>query len=250
MKMSRTKSMLALATGAVFVGSAAQASVTPAPSLVLVSPPYTAGQLADDPSLAGYCTYDVQVIVSSATAQDRWASGDLHAQLSSGTFYIPPAGDQNALQIPAVRNATGSRYLQVDTMVDVPIFNATRTTVLGKSTFAAASQQGPFFPSNGSNFHTGDPNGTTFEPANSMTLVDVAWGDVNAASQVAGSNGTFTIARLTVKIGATGTFLGRVGSTGNPSNPVSFTYILGVPEPTSVALLGMGLGAVALRRRK
>jgi hypothetical protein len=252
MKMSRTKSMLALASGAVFVGSAAQASVIPVPTLVPVAPPYTAGQLADDPSLAGFCTYDIQVVVSSATGQDRWASGDLRAQLSpGGMFYIPPATDSNQLQAPGTRNATGSRYLQVDTMVDVPIFNATRTTILGKSTFAPASQNGAVFPSNGSNFpDASDPNGTAFEPANDMRLVDVAWGDVQAALQPAGSNGTFTIARLTFKVGSSGTFIGRVGSTGNPSNPVTFTYIVGVPEPTSVALMGIGLGAVALRRRK
>jgi len=251
MKMSRTKSMLALASGTVLAGTAAQASVTPLPNLVLVSPPYTAGQLADDPSLSGFCTYDIQVVVSSATAQDRWASADLRAQLSpGGMFYIPPTTDSNGLQIPAVRNATGTRYLQVDTMVDVPIFNATRTTILGKSTFAPASQSGTVFPSNGSNFHIGDPNGTVFEPANDMTLVDAAWGDVNANLQPAGSNGTFTIARLTLKLGSQGTFIGRVGSTANPSNPVTFTYVLVTPEPTSVALMGLGLGAVALRRRK
>lgn len=247
--MSRTKSMLALASGAVLAGTAAQASVLPGP-LVLV--PYTAGQLADDPTLANFQTYDIQVIVSSATAQDRWASADLRAQLSpGGMFYIPPDQDANGLQIPAVRNATGSRYLQVDTMVMVPIFNATRTTILGKSTFAPASQVGTVFPSNGSNFiDQNDPNATAFEPANDMRLVDAAWGDVNAAGQPAGSNGTFTIARLTFKVGSSGTFIGRVGSTGNPSNPVTFTYLVVIPEPTSVALMGLGLGAVALRRRK
>lgn len=266
--MSRTKSMLALASGAVFAGAAAQASVTPLPGPTLVGmTPYAGtvgtgqtgtnlgGAATDDPSLntpPGWCTYDIQVVVSSATGQDRWASADLRASLGAGgMFYIPPAQDSNALQIPAVRNAVGSRYLQVDTMVMVPIFNATRTTILGKSTFAPASQNGVVFPSNGANFpDANDPNGTAFEPANDMRLVDVAWGDVNAAQQPAGSNGTFTIARLTVKSGSTGTFLGRVGSTANPSNPVSFTYVLGIPEPTSVALMGIGLGAVALRRRK
>jgi hypothetical protein len=251
--MSRTKSMLALATGAVFIGSAAQASVTPLGNLVSVAPPYTAGQLADDPTLANFCTYDIQVVVDSSAGQDRFASADLRAQLAAGgMFYIPPSGDGNFLQIPSVRNATGSRFLQVDTFVDVPIFNATRGGILGKSKFAPASQSGVIFPSNGSNFiDENDPNGTAFVPANDMLLVDVAWGDSAAALQAAGSNGTFTIARLTVKSGSTGTFIGRVGSTLNPNNPITFTYILGVvPEPTSVALMGLGLGAVALRRRK
>lgn len=272
--MSRTKSILALASGAVFAGSAAQASVTPFPTAtspagsptLLAQTTYSGtagagatgtnlgGAATDDPNLntpPGWCTYDIQIVVSSATIQDRWASADLRAVLGTGMFYIPPSQDSNGLQIPAVRNAVGSRFLQVDTMVMVPIFNATRTTILGKSTFAPASQTGVIFPSNGANFpDQNDPNGTAFEPANDMKIVDAAWGDVNAASQTAGSNGTFTIARLTVKAGSTGTFLGRVGSTANPSNPVSFTYVLGIPEPTSVALMGIGLGAVALRRRK
>jgi len=251
-KMSRTKSMLALATGAVFVSTAAQASVVPQPSLVLVSPPYTAGQLADDPNLANFCTYDIQVIVNSSAGQDRWASADLRAQLApGGMFYIPPSGDSNTLQLPSVRNATGSRFLQVDTFVDVPVFNATRGGILGKSKFAPVSQSGEVFPSNGSNLlDPNDPNGTAFVPANDMTLVDVAWGDSAAALQAAGSNGTFTIARLTVKNGSQGTFIGRVGSTLTPNAPITFTYFLVVPEPTSMALMGLGLGAVALRRRK
>jgi len=242
-KMSRTKSMLALATGAVFVGTAAQATVVPidaGPSgkgFVLVNPPYTAGQLADDPNLANFCTYDLQVIVNSSAGQDRWASADLRAQLAAGgMFYIPPSQDSNFLQVPGIRNATGSRFLQVDTFVDVPVFNATRGGILGKSKFAPASQSGEVFPSNGSNLlDPNDPNGTAFVPANDMLLVDVAWGDSAAALQAAGSNGTF---------------IGRVGSTLTPNAPITFTYFLVVPEPTSMALMGLGLGAVALRRRK
>jgi len=243
--MPRTKSILALAGGAGLANGAALASVIPAPNLAFV--PYTAGQLADDPTLVNFNTFDIQVVVSS----DRYSSADLRARLApGGAFYIPPSQDSNAIQIPFLRNATGSRYLQVDTMVMAPIFNATRTIILGKSTFAPASQPRLIFPSNGSNFlDTNDPNGTAFEPANDMSLIDVSWADVPDVQQPGTSNGTFTIARLTIKVGSSGTFIGRVGSTGNPTHDVSFTYIFGVPEPASVSLMAAGLGAIALRRK-
>src|SRR5204862_3298950 len=70
-RMSRRKSILALASCAAFNGTLAYGSVTPLyPSgtyfdnIPLV--PHTAGQLADDPTLANYCTYDIQVVVDSS----------------------------------------------------------------------------------------------------------------------------------------------------------------------------------------
>jgi hypothetical protein len=223
------------------------------------NPQTSAGALSDDPSLANYCIYDIQVIVSSASGQDRWASADLWALLGvGGSFYIPPSSggvptDSNYLQAPGVRNLAGQRFLQADSMVMSPVGSASRGGILGKSTFAPASQSGAVFPSNGSNFFdANDPNGTAFEPANDMRLIDVAWGDATALLQPASSNGTFTIARLAIKSGSAGTFIGRVGSTLTPSQPVSFTYIVdpAIPEPASALLVSLGLGAIALRRRK
>jgi len=256
--MSRGKSILALAAAASLAGSVSDASVIPAATSVFqwTTVPHTAEQLADDPNLANYCTWNFQVVVSSATAQDRFASADIRMNIGPiGKFYIPPSNDSNSLQIPSVRNTIGQRYLQVDTMVNVPIFNATRTTVLGKSAFAPFTQVGAVFPSNGSNFHVGDPNGTTFEPANDMTMIDVAWGDINALNQPAASDGTFTIGLLTISKNwlpyfGSGYMLGRLGSTGNPSNPTSFTIFFFGPDPASVAIMAAGLGALALRRTK
>src|SRR6476661_3342858 len=110
--MNRAKSILALASGAALIGSAADASVIPYPTLVPV--PHTAEQVADDPLLANYCMFDLQVVVSSATIQDRWASAGLRAQLKTGKFYIPPSNDSNRLQIPSVRETPGLRFLQMD----------------------------------------------------------------------------------------------------------------------------------------
>jgi hypothetical protein len=268
MKMSRTKSMLALAAGSVFAGSAAQASVTPLPNLVPVAIPSSTGtyaqagspqvggsQGADDAALAGFCTYDIQVVVSSTSSSiDRFSSADLRAQLGiGGMFYIPPSNsgaptDSNVIQVAGTRNAVGKRYLQVDTMIMVPSVSS-GISIQNKSTFAPASQTGQVFPSNGSNlFDQASPNQTAFLPANDMSLVDSSW-TVNVPNNTP-TSGTFTIARLTIKQGSSGTFIGRIGSLLAPSNPVTFTYVLGVPEPTSVALMGLGLGAVALRRRK
>jgi len=258
--------MLALAAGTVFAGSAAQASVTPLPNLVLVASPSSTGAYAqtgspsvgglqgtDDATLSGYCTYDIQVVVSSATAVDRFSSADLRAQLGSGgMYYIPPNSDSNFIQPTTTRNAVGKRFLQVDTMVMIPS-SSSGIGIFGKSAFAPSGVTTPTMPSNGSNFlDPNDPNQTTFEPANDMSLVDAAW--TTSVPNNTPTTGTFTIARLTIKNGATGTFIGRVGSLLTPSSPVSFTYFLGgvavTPEPTSVALLGLGIGAVALRRRK
>jgi len=213
-------------------------------------------QGADDATLAGYCTYDIQVVVSSASGTDRFSSADLRAQLGNGgMYYIPPAvgglpTDSNYVQAVGTRNAVGKRFLQVDTMVMIPNVSS-GIGIFGKSAFAPAGVTTPTMPSNGSNFFdANDPNMTAFEPANDMSLVDAAW--TTTVPNTTPTAGTFTIARLTVKNGSTGTFIGRIGSLLTPSSPVSFTYFLGgaIPEPTSVALLGLGLGAVALRRRK
>jgi hypothetical protein len=257
--------MVALAAGSVLSGTATQASVIPLPNLVPVVIPSGTGsysqagspgvggfQGTDDPSLSGYCTYDIQVVISSASGVDRFASADLRAQLSAGgQFYIPPSNDSNFVQPVAARNSAPTRFLQVDTMIMVPGVSSA-IAIFGKSAFAPMSQTGAVMPSNGSNLlDPYIPNGTVFEPANSMRLVDASW--VTPNSNVTPTTGTYTIARLTFKMeaGEQCTFIGRVGHYLNPSTPVSFTYIVGVvPEPTTVGVFCLATGSIALRRRR
>ena len=42
--------------------------------------------------------------------------------------------------VSPLRNSPGFRFLQDDTFITVPVFNMTRTTILGKSFYAPASQ--------------------------------------------------------------------------------------------------------------
>jgi hypothetical protein len=50
---------------------------------------YVAGA-TDDPTLANYCIFDLRVVVSSASGQDRWAYADLRMQLRAIELPIQP----------------------------------------------------------------------------------------------------------------------------------------------------------------
>jgi len=245
-KMSRTKalSILAGAVGTVLTSSAHAAMVVTYAQVPLSSTALT-GATTDDANLNNYDVYDLQVILTNGS---QFSSGDVRAKLSTGKFYIPPANDQNVPQ--TLRNTAPNRYLKADNMVIAPNFK-TGTTVLGASKFSPTPSAGAVFPSNGSNFFDpADPDGTATLPANDQMLVDAAWGPPLPATTIA--DGTYTIARLVVTKNAVGTVTSRAGTLADPGNPITFTFAIGgvTPEPTSIALMGLGLGAVALRRRK
>jgi hypothetical protein len=248
--MSRTQTMLAAAVGSALIGSASYAAI--APKFVLV--PTDPEAIIDNPALANYDVYDLQVSISGG---DKWAAADLRAQLTTGTFYIPPTKDSNLAPSATDRNTVGTRYLRDDTFVGRPGGTVatpgfplgTSVNVLGRSGRAPTTDPDvPTFPSNGTNL-IDDSTGENV-PANSMQLVDLSWGDTGAASRIPTDN-VYTIARLTVTKNAQGTVLGNMKSTSAPSTDNFFTFAIPfVPEPTSVALMSLGLGAVALRRRK
>jgi len=265
--MSRTKSMLAIAAATAMFGAAAKATVTPT-GLVLI--PHAPGAEVDDPTLAGYQTYDLQVNITGTGSTignpssngDRWLSTDLRSILSSGTFYLPAkkAGATGDSDLPqsAQWGFAPNRRLEDDTFVTNP-GKGQADPVNG---FDSSGQTDPTQHGFDSN-HVSILGGAQFPPpstttgqvfprtTNSKQTVDVSYGDTGNLMDDY-PDGVYTIARLTVTQGANGVVVGRVFSRTNQSVGLSFSFNIGgvVPEPTSVALMGLGVGAVALRRRK
>src|SRR5438552_981937 len=85
--------------------------------------PITSNALTADPSLSGYQSFDLQVVVTSGA---EWSSGDLYATLSSGSFYVPSGHSDQAQQGQWGSNPN----LQFDTFVCGPNFGS--VTVLGR----------------------------------------------------------------------------------------------------------------------
>jgi hypothetical protein len=217
--------MLAAAVGATLISSAAHASIafvglTP----VAIDPTASAA----DPTLAGYKSYDLTVSISPG---DHWAAASLLGTLNGGTFYVPAKSDKDTgMADPDTLDLRPN--LAFDTFVSRPGYvDPGAGAILGSA--------------------SGAPAFTFPKSSNAKNAIDVAWGDVQATSNPL--VGIQNIARLTITNGTlpsvfTGTL--KVTSDPNAQNPFSFTIPPVVPEPTSVALMGLGLGAVALRRRK
>jgi len=254
--------MLATAVGAVLTGSAAFGAIT---AVGLVPVAISAGAKADDAALNNYSSFDLQVTLDTG---DHFAGADIRAQ-ANGSAKWYAADNSGGYYTPTFQTgASPRRFLTFDTAIGTPSAGAnpdgTRVSILGSSSRKTPPDLTPTFPSNGSNWGTAqdvDGNWTAWNPANSQQLVDVSWGDVSATTN--NNAGVKSIARLTISgtglnvfttnpgSGVVATIVGQAKATSDATAIKLYTFFLApnVPEPTSVALMGLGLGAVALRRR-
>jgi len=198
-----------------------------------------ANAVTDDPNLAGR-VQNMMVVTIPATAD--WTNSKIRIQLTTGSIY-------NATNAVATENAPnaqfwtfpGARNGPFDTFVNskgtgaTPDSNPSGATILG-----SVNPDGSDGPLPASGLST-----------NGATLVAVSWGDT-----VAGESGTFSVGRFTLSANATGTFFGQTfdstsGGVGTPFNGTITAGVMSIPEPTGLALGGIGAaGLLGWRRRR
>lgn len=92
--------------------------------------------------------------------------------------------------------------------------------------------------------------GTAQSSPTNFTEPDASWFDTTTDPPI---TQPFLFARLTVGPGSMGNFSGRVSVTNGPGqvpDNFPFSYVIGIPEPTSMMLFGIGLVGLGITRRR
>jgi|SRR4051812_19909184 hypothetical protein len=178
---------------------------------------------------ANYQSYDLMISVSPG---DHWAGASIIGTLSHGTFYVPPKSDSDIGLQAAVSQFRP--YLTYGTFVSKPGYDQTDVSILGNG--SGVQGMSAIMPKSN----------------NSRNTIDVAFGDVHATDRT--TDGIQAIARLTMSndflAGPATVFTGVLKVTSDPNAPNPYSFTLQLPEPGSLAMMSIGVGAIALRRRK
>src|SRR5437867_1980314 len=153
----------------------------------LVAIPISNAALMADPSLANFKSFDLQVTV---TGNDHWSAGELIIKLKTGSFYLP-SGAQNT---PQQSLWSFQPNMEFHNFVSGPGFADPSLLVS-----PVPDQQ----------------------PTISSKLFSIDWGVIGSAN-----TGTFTIARLTIQNGSTGTLNGKTGDTNSPGVLPKFSSVV------------------------
>lgn len=204
------------------VCAAATAPSFAAPTTTLVQVPISPAAIAADPVLANHQTWDLRVNVDPG---HTWSATGFTVRLSNGRFYNPAIGSQGPL--PHVWDLFP--HLRHDTFIT----HAARPEE--PSTFALPLIQ----------------SGYPYPPVTPWVFNDEEMSLIYTwtAAQSSGP-GTFTVARLTIPNGATGTLVGeshqfRFQTTTTEILP----FTLFIPEPSGAAALAT-FATLARSRRK
>lgn len=200
----------------------------------------TAGAITDDSQLLGRVTN--QMIVNVPAGQD-WTNSKIRITLIAGTVYN---ATPNQDEVPEGESGPGTESNPNSFAFNAPGFRQSRfDSFVNSRNLTPASILGTVNPDG-----TDGPAPAIGLRQNNVQLVSVAWGNTTG-----GESGSFSVGQFTLSATANGTFFGQSFDTLNPGVGIPFSGnvvngVMVIPEPASAGLLAVGIGALALRRRR